>query len=527
VKAAKDTAYVQYQDLSQTVDKELEFQKMYKTVLEVFKQERNTRGNVQQFVEAIPVFADFFSQKDKYPARILDKARQVFVKRLAEATAYYDGRLRAKSDLSAVASLDQILVLYKACNVPIPRDVDNMSRFVDRYNIEVAALAKYDARIKDIDTRFTRVQGGYTDSLFMDLQTRVNELKTLIPESQAVNTPQYGLYPCAILLDNSIRDARRQANFLQGLYQAGQRLADAMDRGAWPFAEGELKSLYNWRDETAGTVFLAHKDRLLRVGEDEIFRRVKEASKERVDRFVSLHLTAIDNVAALYNDSVFTPVYQISFSAQGQQRLAQKRNEIDTYLDQKKHVEFPENAIKAIYQDFSRDLNDRGVEKARAIVEHGKHYQGNDKQVKGLIDECDPQVPKWITKARDYRRLYAFPVTTNIGGTNQYVFRIRLQIPSDAQFPVFDVNIKLPQQIASNAGARQWYDEITINQKPIKNEGRFRITAPSADNNYESQVTPVQMDKDGKNILEVKFSYPGFRVFEVSAMAQVPIIRKN
>ncbi|MDH3252875.1 MAG: hypothetical protein OEM41_08790, partial [Ignavibacteria bacterium] len=59
------------------------------------------------------------------------------------------------------------------------------------------------------------------------------------------------------------------------------------------------------------------------------------------------------------------------------------------------------------------------------------------------------------------------------------------------------------------------------------NEGRFRITSPTADNNYESQVTPVQMDKDGNNILEVRFSYPGFRVFEVSAMAQVPIIRKN
>jgi hypothetical protein len=35
------------------------------------------------------------------------------------------------------------------------------------------------------------------------------------------------------------------------------------------------------------------------------------------------------------------------------------------------------------------------------------------------------------------------------------------------------------------------------------------------------------MDKEGRNILEVRFKYPGFRVFEVSAMAQVPIIRKN
>jgi hypothetical protein len=35
------------------------------------------------------------------------------------------------------------------------------------------------------------------------------------------------------------------------------------------------------------------------------------------------------------------------------------------------------------------------------------------------------------------------------------------------------------------------------------------------------------MDKAGRNILEIRFKYAGFRVFEISAMAQVPIIRKN
>jgi hypothetical protein len=102
-------------------------------------------------------------------------------------------------------------------------------------------------------------------------------------------------------------------------------------------------------------------------------------------------------------------------------------------------------------------------------------------------------------EAREYR-VYALPVTSNKSGTNQYMFRIRLNIPSDAQFPVFDINIKLPPEVAQKASATRWYDEITINKKPIKNEGRFRITAPMAANDYESLITPVQMDKAGNNI---------------------------
>ncbi len=523
----RDTAYVQYLDLKQMVDQELEFQENYQMVLEVFKKERETRGSVQQFVEAVPFFADFFSKRDRFPGRIVDKARQVFVRRLAETTAYLDGRLRAKSDLTPLASLEPVLTLYNACNVPVPRDVQNMHQFVLRFNLEANALKTYDERLSEIDSLFRSARGLPSDSLLTDLLDRVNILKTIVPESQAISTPQYGLYPCAILLDNSIRNARRQASFLQGLYQSGQRLVADIRRGSWASAEGVLRSLFNWADETSGTVFLAEKDRLVRVGEDEIFIRVRDASRQRVDAFVARNLSTITNVPSLYADSVFRPVYDITFSTLGQAAAVRKGREIEAYLDQKKTVEFPENAIKAIYRDFTRDLNDRGVEKARAIVEHGKWYKGNDKQVKGLIDECDVTTPKWIVRAKEYRKLYALPVTTLPGGTNQYMFRIRLQIPSEAQFPVFDVNIKLPEPIAKNAGSRQWYDEITINKNPIKNEGRFRITSPTADNNYESLVTPVQMDKDGNNILEVRFSYPGFRVFEVSAMAQVPIIRKN
>jgi hypothetical protein len=147
--------------------------------------------------------------------------------------------------------------------------------------------------------------------------------------------------------------------------------------------------------------------------------------------------------------------------------------------------------------------------------------------VKGLITECDVTAAKWVIRPKEYRKLFALPVTSNPSGKNEYMFRIRLQIPTEAAFPVFDVNLKLPREVAEKAGQTQWFESITIDKKPIKNEGRFRITSPTAENNYETLITPVQMDKDGRHVLEVRFSYPGFRVFEVSAMAQVPIIRKN
>ncbi len=154
-------------------------------------------------------------------------------------------------------------------------------------------------------------------------------------------------------------------------------------------------------------------------------------------------------------------------------------------------------------------------------------YKGNDKQIASMVNECDPTIAKWIVRPKEYRRILALPVTTNKRGMNDYVFRIKLQIPSDAQFPVFDVNVKLPKEIAEAAKGDSWYDRITINNNLIKNEGRFRITAPLPDNNYESQITPVQMDKAGNNILEVRFKKAAFKVYEISAMAQVPIMKKN
>jgi hypothetical protein len=102
-----------------------------------------------------------------------------------------------------------------------------------------------------------------------------------------------------------------------------------------------------------------------------------------------------------------------------------------------------------------------------------------------------------------------------------------LNIPSDAKFPVFDVNIRVAEEVARNAASQQWYDKLIFNNNELKQEGRIKISAPVAANNFEAQISPVQIDAKKLNILEIRFKYRAYKVFQFSAMAQVPIIKKN
>jgi hypothetical protein len=318
-----------------------------------------------------------------------------------------------------------------------------------------------------------------------------------------------------------------KANGLRVLYEGARGVASPIAAGMWSDAEIRLRQLFlNENLASVPAVTGQHANTVAKL-EDAIYTRVRQQSEQRVNTFVTRNEATIDNVAGLYADSAFTPAYQLTFSAGGSSQLTQHRKAIEDYLSGVRHVRFPETAIRAIYRDFVRDPGARGVDRARAIAEHGKEYTGSDTQVRAMVDECTVEVPKKITKPKDYRKIYALPVSSNKNGSNEYMFRLLLKIPSDAEFPVFDINVKLPKDLAEKAGTTQWYKEITINKKPIKNEGRYRITAPTSASNYESLITPVQMDKASENILEVRFQYPGYRVFEISAMAQVPIIRKN
>jgi hypothetical protein len=530
IAASGDTAYQQYLALKKRTDDEVTFQENYAAVLNFFKKEKATHGNTGAFLEAAPYFTDLLSQRDRFPQGVRGKAVALVAGRLPELAAFLDDRIRAKQDIDPIQpspGVEVLDALYRSCDRQLPPAVESSLRFISRFNEEVEALAKARAGEQALASALTSRTAPGNEAFYAGLAARAREVKSLILESRTGQMERYAGVPCALMLAREIQRASDRAEDFVAMYQAATAAAGGMETGMWGRAETGVRDLYESRSLSGAADIAAQRLALVGDLEDRLFAAVRTSSEQRIDAFIKAHEMEIDNVPALYADSAFLPVYTLTFSAQGQPAVARKRKQIESYLDQIKYNQLPENSIKAIYAAFTSDMRERGVEKARAIVEHGKFYRGTDKQVKGLITECDVTAAKWVIRPKEYRKLFALPVTSNATGTNEYMFRIRLQIPTEAEFPVFDVNVKLPQEVADKAGQAQWYESITIDNKPLKNEGRFRITSPTAENNYETLITPVQMDKNGRHLLEVRFSYPGFRVFEVSAMAQVPIIRKN
>ena len=52
-------------------------------------------------------------------------------------------------------------------------------------------------------------------------------------------------------------------------------------------------------------------------------------------------------------------------------------------------------------------------------------------------------------------------------------FRFNVNVKTDAQFPVYDLNIKLPKEVTQNAATTQWYESITLQQKRAEERGTF------------------------------------------------------
>ncbi|HUI63909.1 MAG TPA: hypothetical protein VL126_03630 [Bacteroidota bacterium] len=530
ISAGNDTAYQNYTLLRAAVDDEIQFQHDYATALTLFQKEKASRGNTADFLAGAGTYTEFMSHSDRYPAPVLDRARKTIGARLGEAIPFYERQLRDKRDSKPYQPkppIEDVEKLYKACGRTVPPDLESLKEYVQRYNLEADALASATDQLRELNALIDKTTSPPPASFYANVSTAARDIRTSIPEAQAASNARYRGLPSATMVALELGKASEQAEDLQMLSGTAEQAAKDIAARAWARAESETRDLHFGKEGHTFASAARHRDRIVKWFESDIFNGVKSATRERLDAFVKLNVGSYSNVTGLYADSAFFPVYQLSFSSAGPTDLAQKRAQINNYIERVRHIEFPEAGIRALYGEFTRDMNADGVDRARAIVEHGKMYKGSDKEIVSIVGECDPTVPKWIIRPKEYRRILALPTTNNKHGVNEYMFRIKLQIPSDAQFPVFDVNVKLPKELAEVSGGGAWYDAITINNNPIKNEGRFRITAPVAENNYESQITPVQMDKAGANILEVRFKKAAYKVYEISTMAQVPIMKKN
>jgi hypothetical protein len=462
---------------------------------------------------------------------------------------------------------------YK-CTILLDQRITHAGQYVAVLTEQMKALRVFDHQMRQINISLGNVPRWPEDAFYGDLMNHVDEIKKALPKTMPEHIDVYGdrktavwaadrtagaikqesdfrqRYQKANDLVRQINAYKAQANYhgiirtLNANRQLGFLLAQypdidtlsmgtqtraisaALSVNAWGSAESKLNDLFKDKEFVNPDAVSEKKAQSVKHYETELFQKVDGASRSAAESFIKTHELTVKNVPGLYKDSAFLPVYKLQFSSTGQKDIQQKQKHIEGLLTELKNVVFPETAVRALYRELTKNILDEGVEKARAIADHGKLYKGSNKEVRNLISECDYSAAKVFTKPSEYRKFFVLPVTSNKKGTNDYILRLEMEIPSEAEFPIFDVNMIVPREFVQNPN-QSWFQEISINKKPIKNEGRFHITAPTSSNNYESQITPIQIDKGGSNVFEIKLKYAGFRVFEVSVMAQKPIIRKN
>lgn len=576
--SSNDTAYIAYSELSKAVDLELEFQKHYKLTLEVFEAIKTTTNNFGAFISKTPLYLEFFEKRSYLPSRIIEKAASEMRLRFLEAPEYYKKIIANKKDISPIEispDAESVKRLYLIVESSPNPTLSNIFDFIAKYNKEALAIQEYKLIESQLNKKFEDEKTWPSNNFYPEAIQLAKNMEAKLPKAETAAMEEFNEYDCVKILYREIVDADRKVVFYQRgfpiaadktptinqlrtqenygeileilhphkefqfwinqypdldeLYIQQNRRNILSDISSRRFSEAEskMRGLFARRtflDEEKAQI---SKMGVLRQIEIDFTEQIKKESKTRIDSFWVANVSNFNNVKQIYEDSAFTPVYTFTFSIYGEGFVAKRNNEIIDYINEIKYYTFPEKAIETIYRDFVRNINDKGVQKTRAILEHGKQYRGDNKRIRAIIAECDPMVPKLITEPKKYRELYAIPITDNENGVNEYVIRIRLNIPSDAKFPVFDVNIKVAEDVAKSATTQQWYDKITLNNTELKQEGRIKIIAPTAANGYEAQISPVQIDTKKLNILEIRFKYRGYRVFQFSAMAQVPIIKKN
>jgi hypothetical protein len=578
---SKDEAYENYKKLKSDIEDEMKFQDNYLMVLNFFGKEFASKGNPAQLLNSVEDFISFFESNDRFPSTIVSEAQTVIGERLQEIVPFYNQRLSAKEnatpfdeDTYLTKPLFRIGTLYNVAGLPTSAEYTLLAKFVKDFGTSSNAIVAANDSLAAIRAFIAKEKQMPGDDFFRNVVQRTVSIQNSLPKPLDQSYGMYLQYRCTADLNEKIKAVTDTVNnalskfkeaetlviqlnvlkaqneystmlsmliknthldFLLEKYRAldkmsieeqGKKIEAALNSQNWPLSEKLLYKLHEDMNFLKPGDILAMKAALVEELEDSLYTKIDQVSRVRINKFLEENINTLENIDSLYSDSVFVPVYDVKFSSGSKKELLQRKADLIEHLQKMRDNEFPAKAISLLYGQFIANPNDNGVFKARAIVAHGKYYKGDDNKIKTRIAECDPMSSKWIVKPADYRRIFALPVTSKKRGVNKYVVRLNVDIPTEAEFPVYDVNIKLPKEIAENAATQQWYEAISLNKKLLKNEGRFSITAPSASNDYECQITPVQMNKGKANMLEITFNHPSFKVHPVSIMVQKPLIKK-
>ncbi len=576
-----DEAYLNYKKLKKELEEEIAFQNNYMMVLDFFNKEYTTQGNPAAFIGYVEDFIAYFAKKSVHPDNVIKESQSVLQTRLGEVIPFYEQRLSGKDDaepfdkeLYMLKELNRVGTLYETAGVAIPDGFTQMIKYVNEFDKKSSVLSEAKARLKKIEKVIADLSEMPSDNFFTEAVSKMTALKQNVP-LPLENHGRYQPYKCTAALNEAIAQFNKMCDdriarykeaealvpqvnvfknqqdykgmltllkpnmhldFLVAKYKDVDKLSiqqqerdvsDALKNYRWGHAESSLQGLFHDANFLNPSEIFPLKEKTVRNLEDSLYIMIDRVSRFRVNKFCEEQDETFENIDSLYADSVFFPAYDVKFSTGSKRELVQRKEALIADLAKLKENEFPAKAIQLLFDKFLKDPNTNGVLRARAIVAHGEHYKGKDDKTERRIAECNPWSAKWIVNPKEYRRAFALPLTDSRNGSNRYLLRLNVRIPTEAKFPVYDVNIKLPKELAQNAATEQWYETITLNKKPLKNEGRFSITAPTAANDYECQITPVQMEKDGNNYLDIYFNCKAFKVFPISVMAQKPIIKKN
>jgi hypothetical protein len=571
-----DDAYQSYLRLKSNINKELQLQDDYLTTLKILNTAADPQRKTEKYLKAIPDFLDYLHETKRFPENALSEAKRVISKRFTGISPFLRKFLLEKNDIEPLPfDPEGIKQLHTVCGKTPDAKLEETMIYIKTFNKSTEQIKSVESELNSIKT-FVKKGGPWPDyKLYKEAKIRISGLSLPVTRNDLEAHKTFQSYDCTLLMLKKIKkiqeelgrlneqyqradylvaqinDFKEQLDYRQiirilkenddltflleqypdidqlSLNQHKKHITTAIAEKNWILAEQHLEWFH--RD----SYFLNYeeiqpvKKRFVLDMEDTLYTIITRLSLQNTEKLMNDHKGQLHNIDSLYSNPAFQPVYKLTFTSGTPERLNSRNEELLRKVNAFRYITFPATAIELIYQDFVSNIHNDGVTKSHAIITHGKYYQGSDKKIKNLIAECDPKIAKWLTRAKEYRKIYVVPLSSDKRSNNKYMFRLNIQIPSEAQFPAFDVDIKLPEEIAAGASKQQWYDEMNFNNKLLKNEGRFSIFTPTRENGYECKITPLQVQKTGNNILEVTFTHPAYKVFEISVMGQKPIIRKN
>jgi len=573
----KDQVYRDLVLFSSDVEEEFLFQKKNLSLFQAFVQLRKTEGSTEDFLKSASTLLSFLTNRTSIDESVRNEIKAIIARRINGIENYYLKVIQNKKDIKPFNLLTDIKVvfeLYTEATGSKSSKLENLVDFFDNWDRKTTSFEEFQIHEKSLNSYLFPKMKWMPNNYYSGASRFMQKMNQTLPEIYNGEFREFEQNSCVINFIEKVSEAKKSSRkierelkeadillaqinnlaetnsyemmlsvlkkhpnldfmkqhfqFLDEEYlsQKDVQIKNYINRKSWEKAEENIRNLAYFNGFINEMQIKDKHRQILNLNETMIYERIKDFSRTKIDSFVIAHINTNRDVDLLYKNEVFNPPYIFTYSVLGEQTVTKRNENILTYLDQMKYFTFPEKSINLLYDSIIR-TSSKNADKAKSIIEHGKMYKGEDKRTKNIIDEFNPNIAKWITKAKDYRKVYVVPVTENHNGKNQYKFRIQLKIPSDAEFPVYEINIKLPEEIAQNASNAKWYDSMKLNNEEILNEGRVQIFAPTSANDYEFKVSPVQMDSEGRNILDVTFTYPKYELFEVSVMAQKPIMRKN